>query len=165
MATAPRRVGLPTIVWRVALTIAFAIYRRMRLWSGRARGGAFVAIRAPDDLLVVRHSYRPRFDFVGGGIERGETAHAAALREVREEVGITPAPAALRELGRVRRGFRAVDEIDTLFEWRVETLPPVTVDGREVIWAGGLRGLSVHRHDLAITVRWYLRRVAPELSV
>jgi 8-oxo-dGTP pyrophosphatase MutT (NUDIX family) len=163
-AVARGRVELPPVLWRVALTIAFPIYRRIRLWRGRARGGAFVVIRAPDDVLVVRHSYRPRLDFVGGGIEPGETARDAAVREVREEVGIAPNPCALRELGRVRRGFRAVDEVDTLFEWRVERLPSVQVDGREVLWAGGLRTLPLDRRDQEVTVRWYLRREAPELA-
>jgi 8-oxo-dGTP pyrophosphatase MutT (NUDIX family) len=164
MARGRRRLDLPPVFWRVALTIAFPIYRRLRLWRGRAIGGAFVAIRAPDDVLVVRHSYRRRVDFVGGGIEPGESARDAAVREVREEVGISPAPDALRELGRIRRGFRAVDEADTLFEWRVERLPAVTVDGREVVWAGGLRSVPLDRRDQAITVRWYLRRFAPELA-
>lgn len=163
MATAPGRWELPTAFWRVALSVAFPLYLRWRLWRGRNFGGAFVAIRAPDDVLVVRHSYRPRLDFVGGGIERGESAREAAVREVREELGIAPPPSALREVGRVRRGFRPVDEVDTLFEWRVERLPTHQVDGREVVWAGGLRSLPYDRHDQAITVRWYLRRVAPEL--
>ena len=164
MARGRRRFDLPPLFWRLALTLAFPVYRRLRLWRGRAIGGAFVAIRAPDDVLVVRHSYRPRLDFVGGGIERGESARDAAVREVREEVGITPAPGALRELGRIRRGFRPVDEVDTLFEWRVDHLPAVRVDGREVVWAGGLRSIAFDRRDQEITVRWYLRRVGPELA-
>jgi len=158
-----RSLGLPDVFWRVVLTLAFPVYRRARLWTGRARGGAFVAIRAPDDVLVVRHSYRPRVDFVGGGIEAGETALAAAIREVREEIGVTPPADALRELGRVRRGFRRVDETDTLFEWRVDALPAIEVDGREVVWAGGLRTLPWDRRDQDLTVRWYVRRFAPGL--
>lgn len=164
MTTARARRPRPsTLFWRPVLTLAFPLYKRWRVWRGRDLGGAFVAIRAPDDVLVVRHSYRPRLDFVGGGIEPGESAREAAVREVREEVGLTPAPQALRELGRVRRGFRRIDEIDTVFEWRVPALPPVEVGGPEVVWAGGLRTLPFHRRDQELTVRWYLRRFAPEL--
>ncbi|NBB71482.1 MAG: NUDIX domain-containing protein [Alphaproteobacteria bacterium] len=148
----------------MVLTAVFPVYRRWRVWRGRKLGGAFVAIRAADDVLVVRHSYRPRLDFVGGGIEPGESPRDAAVREVREEIGLAPPPRSLRELGRVRRGFRRVDETDTVFEWRVATLPPVAVSGREVVWAGGLRTLPLNRRDQAITVRWYLRRFAPELA-
>ncbi|MFP4126205.1 MAG: NUDIX hydrolase [Alphaproteobacteria bacterium] len=164
MGSARARPALAAIFWRVVLTIAFPLDQRWRVWRGCKLGGAFVAIRAPDDVLVVRHSYRPRLDFVGGGIKRGESARDAAVREVREEIGVTPPRAALRELGRVRRGFRAVDEVDTLFEWRVERLPRPSVDGREVVWAGGLRSRPFDRRDQAITVRWYLRRIAPDLA-
>jgi len=151
------------LFWRVALTLAFPVYRRVRRWRGHAIGGAFVAIRAPDDLLVVRHSYRPRLDFVGGGIEPGEREVDAAIRELCEEVNVAPpAPSELRRLGRIRRGFRQVDEVDTLFEWRVDRLPHARVDGREVIWAGGLRTLPFDRHEQDVTVRWYIHRFAPE---
>ena len=98
---------------------------------------------------------------MGGGIERGETARDAAVREMREEIGVDPPPAALRELGRVRNGFRRVDEIDTLFEWRVDRLPGVTIDDREVVWAGGLSEAASERSEWAITVRWYARRYGP----
>lgn len=159
--TTPR--GPSTAFWRIALGLAFPIYRRLRLWRGHAVGGAVVAIRAPDDVLVVRHSYRPRLHLVGGGIEPGERARDAAIREVREEIGLAPPATALTEVGRIRRGFRAVDEVDTLFEWRVERLPEARVDGREVIWAGGLRAHAIPRREQDIAVRWYLRRIAPEL--
>jgi 8-oxo-dGTP pyrophosphatase MutT (NUDIX family) len=150
------------VFWGAVLTPAFPLYQRFRLWRGRQLGGAFVAIRSADDVLVVRHSYRPHLDFVGGGIEPGENARTAALRELREELDIAPPPQALRELGRVRNGFRPVDETDTLFEWRVETLPEVDVDGREVVWAGGLRTVAFRRQDLAVAVRWYLHRFATD---
>lgn len=156
-----RRVDLPPICWRIGLTLVFPLYQRWRLWRGAKLGGAFVAIRSPDDLLVVRHSYRRRLDFVGGGIERGETARDAAVREMREEIGVDPPPAALRELGRVRNGFRRIDEIDTVFEWRVERLPGVTIDDREVVWAGSLRETASEHSEWAITVRWYVRRHGP----
>jgi 8-oxo-dGTP pyrophosphatase MutT (NUDIX family) len=156
-----RRVDLPPICWRLALTLAFPLYQHWRVWRGAKLGGAFVAIRAPEDVLVIRHSYRRRLDLVGGGIERGETAREAAVREMREEIGVEPPPAALRELGRVRNGFRRIDEIDTLFEWRVERLPGVTIDDREVVWAGGLRETATQRSEWAITLRWYARRYGP----
>ena len=156
-----RRVDVPPVCWRIALTLAFPLYQRWRFWRGAKLGGAFVAIRAPDDVLVVRHSYRRRLDFVGGGIERGETARDAAVREMREEIGVDAPGIALRELGRVRTGFRAVDEMDTLFEWRVDCLPGVAIDHREVIWAGGLGETASERGEWAITVRWYARRYGP----
>ncbi len=51
--------------------------------------GAICMIEQGDgSLLLVRQSYRNRWGVPGGLLKRGETPHAAAVREVREEVGV-----------------------------------------------------------------------------
>ena len=57
------------------------------------RSAGMVLFRgSPPLFLILQYAYRKRFwDFPKGNIERGETEEQAALRELKEETGITDA--------------------------------------------------------------------------
>ena len=83
-------------------------------------------------LLLVRHSYRDRWGFPGGLLNRGESPEAGAVREAKEEVGIAiwaegePAVVVAPEPRRVDVIFRCrTDEPDA-----VVAQPPEVVDAR-----------------------------------
>ncbi len=160
------RFNLPDALVRWFMRLGFPVRQAVKRRLGLAHGGAFLAMRTAHDLLVVRHSYRPGFDFPGGGLRSArEDPRDAAARETVEELGVSVVATDLRYLGIVRRGFRGAHDRDHLFEWRCDALPAVRVDNREVVWAGPLSETNASRTDLEITVRWYLRRHARDLDL
>ena len=52
-------------------------------------GGLCVVERADGRVLLVRHSYRPRWGLPGGFLKRGEAPADAVRREVGEEAGLS----------------------------------------------------------------------------
>ncbi|MEY8841637.1 NUDIX hydrolase [Cribrihabitans sp. XS_ASV171] len=71
--------------------------------------GAKLALFLGADLLVIRRDDRPDipwpdyWDLPGGGREGAESPLACALRETREEVGLTVAPGCVRHASSYRR--------------------------------------------------------------
>lgn len=81
------------------MQIGHRIRRSLLRWLRiRTQGVKVMVFNDSGALLLIRNSYGDRSLFLlpGGGIDRGETPEAAAIREVREEVAIE-----IRELARV----------------------------------------------------------------
>jgi 8-oxo-dGTP diphosphatase len=78
--------------------MALRLFRRLPSWvrlvvvraitPSFTVGAICVVERADGALLCVRHSYRRRWGFPGGLLQRGESPHDGGPREVLEEVGL-----------------------------------------------------------------------------
>jgi 8-oxo-dGTP pyrophosphatase MutT (NUDIX family) len=77
-------------------------------------------------ILLGHASLSPRWDIPKGEAESGEDFAAAAVRELREETGLSAPPEALAELG--VHAYRRGKEL-ALFAWR----PPAMPDPKSLI--------------------------------
>ena len=82
----------------------FAFSRATR---GMTLGVRVVATDAEGRVLLVKHTYLAGWWLPGGGVDRGETTQDAAVRELREETGLTASvPARLISVHSNERFFR-----------------------------------------------------------
>ena len=104
-----------------------------RLWLTRAVTlGVRTVVLDARGVFLVRHSYVPGWYLPGGGVDRGESAEKAAVRELREEGGI-------RCLGRpVLHGFYRNGRRDHVACYVVRDFeaPDTTLPSPEIAEAG-----------------------------
>ena len=149
---------IPAPLHRIGLRFA---YRALKVYWRVLRPrteGVCIAVWCRGELLLVRHSYKPGYGMPAGGLRRGEDPLRAAVRELREEVGIAVAPDALRAAGRVvTRDLGNEDHLD-FFELHLEGEPDLRVDGREIVAASFHPRGEVLDLDLLPGVRAWLAR-------
>lgn len=151
MGTATRRnskahmVRFTDKLLRVVLTGAFAMVKKR---AQRRRGVHAVALTPERRIILIRLRYARGWRLPGGGVGRGESLQHAALRELREEVGMTAH-------GEVRDGLGDPDpvlivddvhyrapawswEVEAVMEAPIDTLPD-DIAGVASRWIGAVR--------------------------
>lgn len=120
-------------IWRVVLRVGF---RLARVWWHLRRPnheGALVAIYVGQSLLLLKSSYRTEWGLPGGSIHPGESPDAAALREMEEEIGLSPYP--LIPAGSVSGIWDGRRDRVHMFELHLDSLPELRLDNREIVAA------------------------------
>ena len=106
-----------------------------------------MAVYVGQALLLVRSSYRIEWNFPGGTIRQGETPEVAARRELAEEIGLAGA-FPLVAVGDARGLWEGRKDKVHFFELRLDRLPELQLDNREIIGArlispSELRGMAL----------------------
>jgi 8-oxo-dGTP diphosphatase len=118
--------------------------------------GVFVGVWHAGRVLLLQNSYKHRLSMPGGGYHSGESASECGARELREEVGVAMAPAALRTVFETVGSEENKDDHVTFVEVDVDAEPTVTIDRREVTWAAFIDLDTALRLNLSALVRAYL---------
>lgn len=115
-------------------------YRMMRVyWAVRRPDthGALVAIWNEGRILLVKNSYVPYHSLPGGYVKASETAKQAALRELKEEIGLEGVSEdQLRPAVDIVHQWEGKTDHVEIFQLDLDTAPTVAVDNREVVDAG-----------------------------
>jgi 8-oxo-dGTP pyrophosphatase MutT (NUDIX family) len=150
-------------LWRVAYRAAFRL--RHVYWRVRrpTLNGAYVAVWHGGRLLCIRNSYRRLLTLPAGGLGRGESPRAAAVRELQEEVAIESVPEALAYVGEIVSRVGGVEDRAHFFELHCdEREPAFRVDRREVVWAAFLSPHELRAAGTVDVVRQYLERLGAQ---
>ncbi|MFD1747616.1 NUDIX domain-containing protein [Rhizobium helianthi] len=77
--------GIPEISGIRTRVMVFVLHKLFAFTRGMTLGVRAACFDSEGRVFLVRHSYVPGWYMPGGGVERGETAGAALVKELREE--------------------------------------------------------------------------------
>jgi ADP-ribose pyrophosphatase YjhB (NUDIX family) len=128
----------PTLVDRAFQLAYVCAYRLMRTyWKVRrpTTHGALVAVWQGGEVLLVKNSYVPYYSAPGGYVRGNESARDAALRELREEVGVSVRPEQLEPALDETHDWEGKHDHVEIFNLELDERPEISVDHREVVAA------------------------------
>jgi 8-oxo-dGTP diphosphatase len=137
-ATSQNRSLRATLVDR-SFQLAYKLaYRMMRAYWGVRRPsthGALVTLWHEGQVLLVQNSYVPYRSLPGGYVGRNETGPEAAVRELREEIGISASIDQLEKVFDEVKDWEGKRDHVEIFALELEHRPEIRIDNREVVAA------------------------------
>lgn len=124
------------MIRRIFLAVLAPLNWLRQKLQGRGLGVLALPLTAEGKLVMVQLTYAPGWQLPGGGVRRGESLRDGALRELREEIGMTDHGEIVRveSGGRVKlflvRDVRYAPsrnlEVAKVAEFALQALPPDT---------------------------------------
>ena len=145
-------------LWQLLYQAAYLLCRCFWFMFRPMGKGTLVAVWHGGRLLLIRNGYRRGYSLPGGGRHAGESARKAAVRELREEVGLHIYPNQLRYRGTVISTREHLRDHCAYFDVDLKQRPRIDVDAREVVDAVFVAPGDWDTYPLARQVRTYLRR-------
>ena len=150
------------------MRLAAMAYELYRLVRRPHTHGALVAIWWRGQLLLVQTSYRQGYSLPGGGLQPGESAHQAAIRELQEELGLTvdgcllKAPWTVTEQGRGGSNTVTIYSLQSVRNGGDEAAahaPELAIDHLEIVKAVWMRREQALQQRLPSHLRRYLEEL------
>ena len=146
------------VAWQMVFRLVFPVARSWWRLRRARHEGALVAIHVGQSLLLLRSSYRSAWNFPGGSVREGETPEISVRREMSEELGLV-INAPLQMVGEVRGVWDGRIDRVFLFVLRLDTLPTLQLDNREIIGARLVRIDDLDKVKLTGAVQAYVQRL------
>jgi 8-oxo-dGTP pyrophosphatase MutT (NUDIX family) len=142
---------------RLFLKIAFKLHLIICFLVRPTIYGVYIAVWYDDRILMIKNSYKEKLTIPCGRIKRREKKKEAAIRELREEVGIQAVESQLKLVGQISHYHEFKYDTGTVFEIHMLKSPRVQVDHREVVWAKFLSPAEALVLHLSPIVKSYLK--------
>ena len=118
--------------------------------------GSYCLIYVGDQVLIIKNSYKSDWTIPCGRIDRGESPLEAAIREVKEEVGLILQKEKVKFLKVILNTTEYKKDHIHLYEYRMEVIPEVIIDDREVVDFQWIKVSDVETMPLFFPIKKFL---------
>ncbi len=127
--------SLINLFFRISYFIAYRLMKSYWAIRKPETNGALISIWYKGEILLVRTSYHGYYSLPGGYVKSKETAIQAAIRELKEEIGLEMKPSELELVVDSKNKWEHRRDHVTIFSVEVTEKPHIEIDNREIVSA------------------------------